>query len=90
MNFWGFSPEIFDVTEKMFHEFVAENINNPKAEFFIPIVADKYTKSGMGVIKVIPTQSQWFGVTYKEDAPTVQKDLNKLVESGEYPTDLWA
>lgn len=90
MNFWGFSPEIFDVTEKMFHEFVGENINNPKAEFFIPIVADKYTKSGMGVIKVIPTKSQWFGVTYKEDAPTVQKDLNKLVEAGEYPTNLWA
>jgi dTDP-glucose pyrophosphorylase len=90
MNFWGFSHEIFDVTEKLFHEFIEENIDNPKAEFFIPIVADKYIKSGLGVIKVIPTQSQWFGVTYKEDAPSVQKSIDEHVKSGEYPQNLWA
>lgn len=89
MNFWGFSPEIFDVTEKMFHQFIDESIDNPKAEFFIPIVADKYIKGGMGIIKIIPTQAQWFGVTYKEDAPTVQKKINELVASGEYPNSLW-
>jgi len=90
MNFWGFSPEIFGITEKLFHEFIQENSDNPKAEFFIPIVADKYIKSGMGVIKVIQTQSQWFGVTYKEDAPSVQKSIDMHVKSGEYPQNLWA
>ncbi len=89
MNFWGFHPGIFPVTENLFHEFADANMNNPKAEFFIPIVADKYTKSGMGVIKVIPTQAQWFGVTYKEDAPSVQASISKLVNSGEYPDNLW-
>ena len=90
MNFWGFSPEIFGVTENLFHEFLKENIDNPKSEFFIPIVADKYSKSGMGVIKVIPTASQWFGVTYKEDAPSVQQSIDKLVAEGQYPANLWA
>jgi NDP-sugar pyrophosphorylase family protein len=90
MNFWGFAPNVFDVTEKLFHQFLDENINNPKAEFFIPIVADKFTKAGMGEIKVIPTQAQWFGVTYKEDAPSVQQSITALVEAGEYPGDLWA
>ncbi|HEX8460367.1 MAG TPA: sugar phosphate nucleotidyltransferase [Segetibacter sp.] len=90
MNFWGFSHEIFEITEKLFHEFVEENIDNPKAEFFIPIVADKYIKSGQGVIKVIQTQSQWFGVTYKEDAPSVQKSIDEHVKAGEYPNNLWA
>jgi choline kinase len=90
MNFWGFDPAIFPITEKLFHDFIDENINNPKAEFFIPIVADKYSKSGMGDIKVIPTSSQWFGVTYKEDAPSVQASIDKLVHSGEYPNNLWA
>jgi choline kinase len=90
MNFWGFDHAIFPVTEKLFKEFVEENYDNQKAEFFIPIVADKYTKLEMGVIKVIPTQAQWFGVTYKEDAPSVQASINKQVSSGEYPTDLWA
>ncbi len=90
MNFWGFSPNVFGVTEKLFHEFLDENMHNPKSEFFIPIVADKFSKEGMGEIKVIPTQAQWFGVTYKEDAPSVQASIDKLVQSGEYPNNLWA
>ncbi len=89
MNFWGFSPEIFGVTEQLFQEFLKESKDNPKSEFFIPIVADKYTKTGMGVIKVIPTASQWFGVTYKEDAPSVQHSIDQLVSSGQYPDNLW-
>jgi NDP-sugar pyrophosphorylase family protein len=89
MNFFGFSPAIFPIIEKQFHEFIAENINKPKAEFFIPLVGDKYIKSGSGVIKVIPTNAQWFGVTYKEDAPSVQKSIDDLVGSGEYPNNLW-
>ncbi|GEO10859.1 sugar phosphate nucleotidyltransferase [Segetibacter aerophilus] len=90
MNFFGFSPAIFPIIEKQFQEFLAENINKPKAEFFIPLVGDNYIKSGLGVIKVIPTDAQWFGVTYKEDAPGVQKSIDTLVQSGEYPNNLMA
>ncbi len=90
MNFWGFAPNVFEVMEKQFAEYIDENINNPKAEFFIPLVADYFSKSGQGVIKVIPTSSQWFGVTYKEDAPSVQASLDALVDAGEYPNNLWA
>lgn len=89
MNFWGFAPNVFQVIEEQFHKYLDENISNPKAEFFIPIVADYFTKSGKGVIKVIPTSSQWFGVTYKEDAPGVQASLDTLVGSGEYVNSLW-
>ena len=90
MNFWGFAPNVFDVTEKLFNEFLTEKINEPKSEFFIPIVGDKFINSGQGNIKVIPTDAQWFGVTYKEDAPIVQKSIDDLVASKEYPTNLWA
>jgi dTDP-glucose pyrophosphorylase len=89
MNFWNFHPSIFSYSEKLFGEFLNENINKPKAEFFIPIVADKFINQGKGVIEVIPTSAQWFGVTYKEDAPEVKKELDKLVDNGEYPTSLW-
>ena len=71
-------------------EFLAENATNPKAEFFIPIVADKYIKEGEGVIKVIPTSAKWFGVTYKEDAPMVRESLRKLINAGDYPENLRA
>ena len=60
-----------------------------KSEFFIPIVADQFIKEG-GKIEVIPTTSSWFGVTYKEDAPVVEKSLNDLIEKGEYPERLWS
>ncbi len=89
MNFWGFSPDIFGIIEQQFQLFLKNDINNPKSEFFIPIVADQYSKSGSGVIKVIPTNSQWFGVTYKEDAPGVQKSIDDLVNNKEYPNQLW-
>lgn len=89
MNFWCFDTSVFSFSEKMFHQFLAENISNPKAEFFIPIVADQFIKEA-GVINVIPTPAPWFGVTYKEDAPEVEKSLNALVAKGEYPERLWS
>jgi len=89
MNFWCFSPSVFPYTEKLFGEFLAEQGNGPKAEFFIPIIGDKLIKEGKGAIRVIPTGAQWFGVTYKEDAPEVQASLNALIAKGEYPTKLW-
>ena len=89
MNFWCFHPSIFNYSEKLFREFLQKNIENPKAEFFIPIVADQFINDGVGVIKVIPTSAQWFGVTYKEDAPEVEESLKQLVDAGEYPPSLW-
>jgi NDP-sugar pyrophosphorylase family protein len=91
MNFWCFSPSIFAYSEKLFNEFLSDNGNltNIKSEFFIPIVADKFINANMGAIKVIPTSAQWFGVTYKEDAPEVKEKLNELVSAGEYPASLW-
>ncbi len=90
MNFWAFAPNVFGLIEEIFQQFLDQNINNPKAEFFIPILGEEFIKSDKGVIKVIPTSAQWFGVTYKEDAPVVLADINKLVQSGEYPQNLWA
>lgn len=89
MNFWCFHPSVFPYSKKMFQDFLTSNITNPKAEFFIPIVADRFIKDGAGVIKVINTSAQWFGVTYKEDAPMVRESLLRLVNAGEYPVDLW-
>ncbi|HEX6180311.1 MAG TPA: sugar phosphate nucleotidyltransferase [Chitinophagaceae bacterium] len=89
MNFWCFHPSVFNMTEKAFHEFLAKSASDPKAEFFIPIIGDHLVRSGLGRIKVIPTGSQWFGVTYKEDAPEVKANLEHLVHQGQYPPRLW-
>ena len=89
MNFWGFTPKVFELSSEMFKNFALKNKDNPKAEFFIPLVADELVKTGNAAFKVIPTQNKWFGVTYIEDKPIVQESIDKLVESGEYPRNLW-
>lgn len=89
MNFWCFHPSLFPFIQEEFKTFLAQNINDPKAEFLIPYTADQFIKTGKGVIKVLPTNAQWFGVTYKEDAPVVTENIKQLVESGAYPKSLW-
>ncbi|SFN38389.1 Nucleotidyl transferase [Chitinophaga sp. YR627] len=89
MNFWGFHPSVFKLSQDLFKDFLQQNGDKPKSEFFIPIVVDHFIKNKVGVVNVIPTGAQWFGVTYKEDAPGVQESLSALVKSGEYPDNLW-
>lgn len=89
MNFWCFHPAVFEYSQSLFDAFLAKHGQEPKSEFFIPIVADQFIRDGKGVIRVIPTSSLWFGVTYKEDAPEVKKSIDQLVAGGEYPSALW-
>jgi NDP-sugar pyrophosphorylase family protein len=89
MNFWGFHPSVFELSQGLFNEFLDKSIDNPKSEFFITIVADEFTRRKIGQVKVIPTSAKWFGVTYKEDAPGVQASLSALVANVEYPDNLW-
>jgi choline kinase len=91
MNFFCFTPAFVNWSEQEYYKFLDENLNKDlKAEFLIPEVADKLINSGKGVLKVIPTQAVWFGVTFKEDAPIVKAELQKLAGAGIYPADLWA
>lgn len=90
MNFWCFHPTIFEFTEALFHKFVADNGDNPKAEFFIPIIAEDFIENRGGSIAVIPTSAQWFGVTYVEDAPGVKTSVDRLVADEVYPNSLWS
>ncbi len=89
MNFWCFDPSFFAYTQNIFKTFLQQHGKELKSEFFIPLVADQFIKEG-GKVEIVPTSSLWFGVTYKEDAPFVQESLEKLIASGEYPSDLWA
>ena len=89
MNFWCFSPGVFRLSEELFTQFIRDRGMEPKAEFFIPIVADHFTQHKLGTIKIVPTEAEWFGVTYPEDAPTVEASISKLVAEGAYPTSLW-
>lgn len=89
MNFWGFHPDIFKQTEKMFHDFVATTAGQPRSEFLIPEVIDELIQSGQAKVSVLTSNDRWHGVTYQEDKPKVIKAFGELLAKGVYPDSLW-
>lgn len=89
MNFWGFTPDFFEYTEKLMSDFFSNQIGNAKAEFYIPTVVNRAIKEGFARCKVLETKASWFGVTYPGDRPLVVAKLKELTEKGEYPSPLW-
>lgn len=90
MNFFCFAPSFVDLCEAEFTPFLQNSITDLKSEFLMPKVADTFIKQKKGIIEVIATDAKWFGVTYKEDAPVVKKEIDQLVDAGAYPQNLWA
>ncbi len=60
-----------------------------KSEFFIPSVVNNLIQSNIKAVKVLKTESSWFGVTYKEDKPHVVNKIKSLVDNDEYPLKLF-
>ena len=90
MNYWGFHPSIFKDIEAGLHNFMKENSNSPTAEYYIPNIVSDKIKAGEIAFAVIPTNDNWFGVTYKEDKQMAIDTLNKHIENGVYPKNLWS
>ncbi|MDR0606838.1 MAG: hypothetical protein LBG52_00410 [Candidatus Peribacteria bacterium] len=88
MNMMGFTPKIIHFYEKYFRDFITTNINDTKAEFYMPEVISRRIQEEGGTVSVLPTTSQWFGVTYQEDKQATQQQIKKLIETGEYPESL--
>ena len=85
MNFWGFTPQIFPFLEKVLRQFLAANIASEKAEHYIPTAVAEMIEAGEATVRVLPTEADWFGVTYREDRPRVVESLARLVATGAYP-----
>ena len=89
MNLWGFTPDYFDYSEREFKKFLDRDLNTPKSEFFIPLCIDALIKNGEATVKVLDTDSKWFGVTYAADRPGVVEKFAELHRSGLYPSPLF-
>ncbi|MDE5940863.1 MAG: hypothetical protein K2H14_02010, partial [Muribaculaceae bacterium] len=85
----GFTPDYFEFSEREFRKFLDKDINTPKAEFFIPLCIDTLINSGEATVKVLDTDSKWFGVTYAADRPGVVAKFAELHENGTYPNKLF-
>ena len=91
MNMWGFTPDYFEYSEEYFKEFLSDpkNMENLKAEFFIPLMVNKLINEGTSTVKVLDTTSKWFGVTYAADREDTVKRIQKLIDEGVYPAKLF-
>jgi len=89
MNFWGFTPSLFEGLEEGLRSFLAGNGSDPKAEFYLPAAVSELIRSGRASVEVLPCEEPWFGITYREDRAKVVAAIAGLVESGAYPANLF-
>ncbi|MBP3343354.1 MAG: nucleotidyltransferase [Bacteroidales bacterium] len=89
MNMWGFTPDLFKYGKELFIDFLEENSNETKKEFYIPFIVNSLIGNGKASVKVLSSPDKWFGVTYKEDRPAVIEKLKEMTESGLYPSPLF-
>ena len=89
MNLFCFNKDLMDQLGSRFPKWLKENGNELKSEFLIPTVVDELVHEGKASLKLLSTESVWFGVTYKEDKPGVVKALKELVQKGEYKEGLY-
>jgi len=89
MNFWGFHPNVFDYLREDFIQFVKDHRDQPRAEFYIPLIVNRLIQDDLVKLSVLSTDARWYGVTYQEDKPMVQRAFRQLQEAGKYPRPLW-
>jgi NDP-sugar pyrophosphorylase family protein len=89
MNYWGFTPKIYEQLRGYFEKFLKENGNDLKKECYIPSTVNDIIVTGQGKVKVLKSNDPWFGVTYREDHSHVVESIKRLVKEGKYPEKLW-
>jgi len=89
MNMWGCVPSVFDEIATRFEQFLAQRGEEIKSEYYIPTLITELIEEDIARVKMLTTDSTWFGVTYQDDKPVVVESLKKLVDQQEYPTPLW-
>ena len=88
MNMFGFTPKVLELFNENFKEFL-DNNDLMTSEYLVPVEINNYLKKKLINVKVIKTTSKWYGITYKEDLKILKDEINKLVNDGVYPKDLW-
>ena len=89
MNFWGFTPAIYDLMDEKFVQFLEKSVDVPKSEYVIPTAIGELIDEGKLTVEVLGTNAEWFGVTYPQDKDNVIRKIASYKVRGEYPYDLW-
>jgi len=91
MNMMGFTPAIFEELHSKFEIFL-ESLDKKdplKTEYLLPEIVGEMIGEGKADMKILDTDAHWYGVTYKEDKPSVKAAFEKLTAEGVYAKNLW-
>ncbi len=91
MNLWGFTKSFLQEAENRFADWLTENLpKNPlKCEYFLPLVVSELIDEKKATVTILHSADKWYGVTYREDKPTVVNAIKNKIEAGIYPMNLW-
>lgn len=90
MNMWGLTPRFFDILSAGFEEFLDRtSADDLKAEYLLPTIIGTLVESGEADVRVLKSEDQWFGVTYKEDREAVVNSVRELIADGVYTSPLY-
>jgi hypothetical protein len=89
MNMWGLRPGIFGALEEQFREFLGKNALSMTAECYLPTAINQLVEAGEVKVRVLKSDAEWFGVTYREDRPRTVDAIQHLIDGGLYPQRLW-
>ena len=89
MNMWAFTPDVLDEFERRFAEFLSSGgLEASTSEFLIPTEVGTMLSEGVKV-KVLPTSSRWFGMTFSEEIPRVRQLFLDITQEGVYSSPLF-
>lgn len=90
MNVWASFPEFVEISEKYFEKYLEKNKDDlMSAEYILADMVEELLEDKKAKVKVIPTDDEWIGITYKEDLKPAQEEFKKMFEKGIYSPNLW-
>jgi NDP-sugar pyrophosphorylase family protein len=78
MNMFAFHPSLMDHLARLWDEFFAAHGDEPKTEFLLPTAVGQLESEGLLQVHVVPTSSDWIGVTNPDDLEPARATLAAL------------
>lgn len=91
MNLWGFHKSYLTEVWSRFPAFLDKTLKqNPlKGEYYLPGVVNELLEENHARVKLLVSEDKWYGVTYKDDKPTVMAAIQRMRDEKLYPEKLW-
>ena len=89
MNFWLCKANFFQFLENYIQNEMQNLVDIEKSEIYLPFAIQKMLTKKIISVDIINSDSDWFGVTYKEDKLNSMNKLKLYIDEGTYPSPLW-